>query len=136
MQVLTAIKDLGVKLARRDRPVVSLIGDGAFLYNPAIQSFGFARDEKLPFLVVIYNNKGYRAMRQNQLSYYPDGAGARNKLFYGEPVNGFNYEELVKPFGGFGVAVDDPAKLKPALQQAHAAVMEGKIALVNVILAD
>ena len=127
---------LGAKLARRDRPVVCLIGDGAFLYNPAVQGFGFARDRKLPIMVVIYNNKGYRAMRQNHLSYYPEGAGARNKLFYGEPINAFDYEELVKPFGGFGIRVEDPALLQSVLQQGHAAVMQGRSAVVNVVLAD
>ncbi len=126
----------GVKLARRERTVVCLIGDGAFLYNPAVQCFGFARDEKLPIMVVVYNNRGYRAMRQNQLSYYPDGAGARNKLFYGEPINAFEYEELVKLFGGVGIRVEDPAQLKSALRQGHAAVMEGRSAVVNVVLAD
>ena len=60
---------LGVKLARRNQPVVTLIGDGAFLYNPAVQCFGFARDENLPIMVVVYNNNGYRAMRDNQSSY-------------------------------------------------------------------
>jgi acetolactate synthase I/II/III large subunit len=127
---------LGVKKACPDRPVVTLIGDGAFLYNPSVQCFGFARDEKLPTLTVVYNNGGYRAMRQNQLSYYPDGAGARNKLFYGEPINGFAYEELPKLFGGLGIRVEDPAELRPALQKGHAAVMEGRSALINVILAD
>lgn len=127
---------LGVKLARADRPVVTLIGDGAFLYNPAIQSFGFARDEGLPTMTVIYNNKGYRAMRQNQLSYYPDGAGAKNKLFYGEPVNAFNYEELAKPFGGFGIRVENTSQLKSAIEQAHAATLDGRSALVNAVLSD
>jgi len=127
---------LGVKLARRTQPVTLLIGDGAFLYNPATQAFGFARDQKLPFLTVVYNNHGYRAMRQNQLSYYPQGVGAKNRLFYGEPVNEFAYEELPKLFGGFGARVEDAAQLRPALEQASAAVREGKIALVNVLLKD
>jgi len=127
---------LGVKLARRTQPVTLLIGDGAFLYNPATQAFGFARDQKLPFLTVVYNNHGYRAMRQNQLSYYPQGVGAKNRLFYGEPVNEFAYEELPKLFGGFGARVEDAAQLRPALEQASAAVKEGKIALVNVSLKD
>jgi acetolactate synthase-1/2/3 large subunit len=127
---------LGVKKACPDRPVVTLIGDGAFLYNPSVQCFAFARDEKLPTLTVVYNNRGYRAMRRNQLSYYPDGAGAKSKLFYGEPINGFNYEELPVLFGGVGIRVEDPARLKPAIEQGHAAVMDGKSAVINVILAD
>ncbi len=127
---------LGVKLARPHQPVVALLGDGAFLYNPAVQCLGFARDQKLPIMVVVFNNRGYRAMRENQISYYPDGTGAKNKLFYGESINGFDYEELAKLFGGVGIRVEDPAELKSALRQGHAAVMAGKSAIVNVLLAD
>ena len=127
---------LGVKKASPERPVVTLVGDGAFLYNPSVQCFAFARDEQLPTLTVVYNNRGYRAMRQNQLSYYPDGAGAKNKLFYGESINGFNYEELPRLFGGVGIRVENPAELKLALEQGYAAVMQGKSAVVNVILSD
>ena len=43
---------LGVKLAKPDRPVVTLIGDGAFLYNPALGALGAARDFSLPTLTI------------------------------------------------------------------------------------
>ena len=48
---------LGVKLAFQDRPVVTLIGDGAFLYNPALGSLGASRDFELPIMTVVFNNK-------------------------------------------------------------------------------
>jgi acetolactate synthase-1/2/3 large subunit len=127
---------VGVKLARKDQPVTLLVGDGAFLYNPAVQALGFSRDAKLPFMTVVYNNKGYRAMRQNQASYYPDGVGTRNKIFLGEPTNEFAYEDVAKLFGGFGARVEDPAQLKSTLQKASEAVAGGKSAIVNVVLSD
>ena len=48
---------LGIKLGKPERQVVTLIGDGAFLYNPALGCLGAARDYKLPTLTVIFNNK-------------------------------------------------------------------------------
>jgi hypothetical protein len=51
---------LGIKLAKPQRPVVTLIGDGAFLYNPALGSLGAARDYNLPIMAVIFNNKKIR----------------------------------------------------------------------------
>lgn len=127
---------LGVKLATPGRPVACLIGDGAFLYNPVIQSFGFSKEANLPILIVIYNNRGYRSMRESQLAHYPDGVGATNDLFYGETINGFDYEELIRPFGGFGIRVEDSAELQSALQRGHAAVKDGKTAIVNIVLSD
>jgi acetolactate synthase-1/2/3 large subunit len=126
---------LGVKLARRDRPVVALIGDGAFLYSPTLPCLGFARDENLPIMIVIYNNKGYRAMRDSQLAFYPDGA-ARTGRSHGETISGFDYEAVARSFGGFGIRVETTGELPSALRQAHAAVMDGRSAIVNVILTE
>ena len=125
---------LGVKLALRDRPVVSVIGDGGFLYNPIVQSLGLAREAELPIMIVVFNNGNYRAMKNNPLSYYPDGVGKQHNLFYGAPINGPDYGELVKPFGGYGRKVEDPADLAPALKEALAATREGKTAILNVVV--
>jgi acetolactate synthase-1/2/3 large subunit len=125
---------LGVKLGAGDRTVVSVIGDGAFLYNPVVQSLGVSRDENIPIIMVVYNNHGYRAMKQNQLSYYPDGAGKQNNNFLGETITGLDYGKLAKPFGGIGIKVEDRAQLPDALKKAHAATKDGKTAIVNVSL--
>ncbi len=125
---------LGVKLACPDRLVVSIIGDGGFLYNPVVQCLGLAKVASLPILIVVFNNVGYNAMRANHLSYYPDGTAKQNDLFFGYPINGPDYAELVKPFGGFGRTVDDPAQLDDALREGLAAVKEGRTAILNVVL--
>ena len=125
---------LGIKLGAGDRTVVSVIGDGAFLYNPVVQSLGVSRDENIPIIMVVYNNRGYRAMKQNQQSYYPDGAGQQNNLWLGETIKGLDYEELAKPFGGVGYKVEDASQLPDALKKAHAATKDGKTAIVNVSL--
>ena len=113
---------LGVKLANPDRPVVSMIGDGAFLYNPVTQSLGLARDT------------GLATLMNNQLSYYPDGAGKQNEIYLGHPINAPDFAELVAPFGGYGRRVEDAADLAPALKEALAAVEDGKTALLNVVI--
>jgi acetolactate synthase-1/2/3 large subunit len=61
---------LGVKLASPKRPVALLIGDGSFLYNPVIQGLGASRDQSLPLLIVVFNNRKYRAMQDNHTEYY------------------------------------------------------------------
>ncbi len=125
---------LGVKLANPERPVVTLIGDGAFLYNPVTQSFGLARDHGLATLIVVFNNQGYRAMKNNQLSYYPDGAGKQNEIYLGHSINAPDYAELVAPFGGYGRRVEDIADLAPALKEGLAAVADGRTAVLNVVI--
>jgi acetolactate synthase I/II/III large subunit len=125
---------LGVKLARPERPVVALMGDGSFLYNPITQSLGVSREASLPILIIVFNNGCYASMRRNHLSFYPQGDSATSGIFYGVNIPGPNYAQLVEPFGGYAERVEDPSKLKPALRHALEAVKGGNIALVDVVL--
>ena len=125
---------LGVKLAMPDNPVVALMGDGGLLYNPVTQSFGVAGEAGLPFLTIVFNNGSYEAMRGNHLNYYPDGDAARSGIFHGVHIPGPDYARLVEPFGGYGERVEEPERLAPALQKGLAAVREGRIALIDVVL--
>lgn len=125
---------LGVKLANKDRPVVSVIGDGSFMYNPVMQSLALAKDAEIPIMIVVFNNNGYEAMKREHQAYYPDGVAAAKDIFHGKPVTGFDYAEAVKPFGAFGRRVDKPAELGPALKEGMKAVKDGKTALLNVII--
>lgn len=127
---------LGVKLASPERPVVVLVGDGALHYNPVVPCLGFAQRARLPILIVVFNNKGYRSMGNNQRNDYPEGAGARHNLLYGHTISVADYEQLAKPFGGVGIRVEDPARLKSALREGWAAVKNGKTAIINVVLGN
>ncbi len=123
---------LGAKLAAPDRPVVAVIGDGSFMYNPLTQSLALSKHAGLPVLIVISNNNAYLAMKKEHQNFYPDGVSTQNDIFYGSEITDLDYEELVKPFGGFGRRVDDPAELSDALTEGLAAVAEGRTAILNV----
>lgn len=125
---------LGAKLAVPDRAVVTTLGDGTFLYNPAIQALAFARTNNLATLTVVFNNHGYNAMRKDQEGYFPDGVAAKNDLWLGHPITEFDYAELAKPFGAFGATVETPAELPGMLEEAFAAIANGQSALLNVLL--
>jgi acetolactate synthase-1/2/3 large subunit len=125
---------LGVKLAAPERPVVLLIGDGGFLYNPVIQALGASKQHKLPILIVIFNNKGYKAMQKGHTHHYPDGAAVNSNIHYGSRLDGFDYDKLGAHFGLHGERVEAPDKLKPALEAAMAKVKDGTTAILNVMV--
>lgn len=125
---------LGAKLGAPEKTVVTTLGDGTFLYNPAIQALAFARENGLATLTVVFNNHGYNAMRKDQEGYYPDGVAVRNDIWMGHPITEFDYAELAKPFGAFGATVETPDALPGVLKEAFAAVADGKSALLNVML--
>ena len=125
---------LGIKLAKPDQPVVALMGDGGFLYNPVTQAFGVAGEANLPFLTVLFNNGCYEAMRGNHQAYYPDGYAANRGIWHGVDIPEPDYARMVEPFGGYGERVENPAELAAALRRGLAAVNEGRIALIDVVL--
>jgi acetolactate synthase I/II/III large subunit len=125
---------LGLKLANPDRPVVTLIGDGAFLYNPVLQSFGAARDFKLPIMVVIFNNKKYAAMQNMHKRLYPDGTAVEKNTYFGTHIHGPDYVKVIETFGGYGERVDSPDALVDALKRGHEATRSGTTALIDVAI--
>jgi len=122
---------LGIKLAARERPVVLLVGDGSFLYNPVIQALGASKRHELPIAIVIFNNKGYQAMRKGHVHHYPDGASVSENLHYGVAIDGPDYEKLGDHFGFHGRHVEKAAELNEAVRGALAAVKSGRTAILN-----
>lgn len=123
---------LGVKLAARNRPVVLLIGDGGLLYNPVIQALGASKQHDLPILIIVFNNKGYQAMHKGHVHHYPDGAAVNGQMALGSRLQGPDYEQLGSHFGFHGERVEDPKKLKAALQTAAKKVKDSATAILNV----
>jgi acetolactate synthase-1/2/3 large subunit len=127
---------LGIKLAKPDRPVVTLIGDGAFLYNPALGALGAARDFSLPTLTVIFNNKKYAAMQGMHLQMYPDGTAVDTDTYHGTFINAPDFGKVAEAFGAYGEQVSDPEDLEAALERGLKATREGKSAILDVIVGD
>jgi acetolactate synthase-1/2/3 large subunit len=123
---------LGFKLAAPKRPVVLIVGDGTFLYNPIVQALGASKQHDLPVTIVVLNNKMYRAMMMGHIHHYPDGAAANADYLYGVKIDGPRYDELGKPFDFHGQRVEKAADLAPALKAALAANKKGKTAILDV----
>jgi acetolactate synthase-1/2/3 large subunit len=125
---------LGVKLAFQDRPVVTLIGDGAFLYNPALGSLGASRDFSLPTMTVVFNNKKYAAMQGMHHKMYPDGTAVATDVYHGTHIHAPDFVKVAESVGGYGEQVADPDRLEDALRDGLAATMEGKPVIIDVLV--
>ena len=53
---------VGIQLAQPERKVVALLGDGSAMYS--IQALWTAAHQKLPIVFVVFNNGGYRIIKQ------------------------------------------------------------------------
>jgi acetolactate synthase I/II/III large subunit len=112
---------LAAKLARPDRQVILLQGDGAFGFS-GMEWDTLARHD-VPVVSVIGNN-GIWALEHHPM-----------KALYGYSVvaelrPGTRYDEVVRALGGYGELVSTPAELRPALTRA---LGSGLPAVVNVL---
>ena len=125
---------LGAKLAARDRQVIAVLGDGAYMFaNPTACHF-VGQAQNLPVLVVIYNNTLYGAVRRATLDMFEHGVASEDDgrlLADLGPAPAF--ERMVEAHGGHGERVERPGDLPGALQRAAAAVRGGRQAVVNVL---
>lgn len=126
---------LGAKLARPDRPVWAVLGDGAYMFaNPAAVHHASALHE-LPVLFVVMNNAMWGAVERSTLAMYPHGLASQSNEppFVALPKLPA-FEKICEAAGGYGERVEDPAALPGALQRALSAVTnERRQALLNVI---
>lgn len=128
---------LGVKVAYPDRPVIAIMGDGAFTYNAPLAALGFCQEFKRPITIVIGNNGRYRAMQMATQLLYPDGWSQKTENFYGSFLSpSIKYADMAALVGGYGEQVTDPGQIRPALERALCANAQGQVAILNIIIDD
>jgi acetolactate synthase-1/2/3 large subunit len=126
---------VGAKLARPDRTVVSLVGDGSFLFSVPSSAIWVQRRYDAPALTVIYDNGGWQGPKFSTLQVHPAGVAASTGEF---PVSLAPFIDLpgvaLAAGAGFGATVSDPAELPQVLKDALATVQAGRPAVVSVRL--
>jgi len=126
---------LGVKTAAPNRPVLALMGDGSFNYNPVVSAFGFAQEYQIPILVLLFNNQGYLTMKQDLKRYHPEGWAVRTNTFVGTSIRPTpDYPALARAFGGFAETVEDPRRIQETVQRGLEASESGQLVLLDIRL--
>jgi acetolactate synthase-1/2/3 large subunit len=112
---------LAAKLARPDKQVCLVLGDGAFGF--AGMEFDTLVRHNVPIVAVMGNN-GIWALEKHPMEFLYGYSVAA------ELQEGCRYDDVVRALGGHGELVERPDELAPALERAFAS---GKPALVNVL---
>jgi acetolactate synthase-1/2/3 large subunit len=114
---------LGAKVARPDKQVIVVAGDGAFGLNGF--EFETLVRHKLAVVFVVGNDAGWGEIRIPQVGLY----GAEGQV--ATDLAPTPYHRLAEALGGHGEHVERPEELAPALERALAA---GVPALLDVAL--
>jgi acetolactate synthase-1/2/3 large subunit len=114
---------IAAKLLHPGWRVLLLSGDGAFGLNGMELETAVRFD--LPLVCVVGNDGGWGMIRTIQESFY----GRERVVGTSLPLT--RYDRIAEALGGIGETVEDPARLRPALERALAS---GRVACLNVIL--
>ncbi len=113
---------IGAKLARPDRQVYAISGDGSFGLN--IQELETAARLKLPLVVVVVNDQQWGMIKAAQMAAY-------DARYIGVDFDDVRYDQVAKAMGCWGERVEDPLHITPALERAAAS---GKPAVLDVVV--
>ena len=105
---------LGAKIARPDRVVVALVGDGGFGQNPAMLATAF--EEDVAVVWVIMNNSAFGTIAGLEKAHYGTTYGTVFEKD-GKPWSP-DYAAIAKAYGIDGVKINAAAEFKPALERA------------------
>lgn len=109
------------KLRHPESRVLLVIGDGSVGFN--FMEFHTAIRKGLPIVVVIANDQSWGMIAHSQT------LRMGHCIADGTCLGRVEYQRLVEDLGGFGIAVERPEEIRPALQEAFAS---GKTACINV----
>jgi acetolactate synthase I/II/III large subunit len=103
---------LGVKIAHPNKPVVSVTGDGGFMFG--VQELATARQENIALVTVLFNNNALGNVMRDQKTNFG------NRVI-GAALENPDFMTLAKALGVDGHRVSSPAALRPVLAKALAA---------------
>jgi benzoylformate decarboxylase len=121
---------MGLSLGLDRRPVVSVVGDGAFLYSP--QALWTAAREDLPVLVVILNNQGYLILRRFLAEM--GGRAAATGLFVGMDIAD-PAVDLVQLARSFGVQACSLGRVEEIGDAVRGALSAGRPSVIELRVA-
>jgi acetolactate synthase-1/2/3 large subunit len=123
---------LGVKLARPDKMVVQIVGDGTFYFNNPSAVFAVSKQYNLPIFTVVLDNSGWSAVKQSVQRVYPGGTAHENNSFHALLAPGMEFAKIAEAADGYGEKLTDPSQVREAISRCIAAVREGRSALLHV----
>jgi len=124
---------LGAKLAAPDRMAVQIMGDGSFYFNVPTSVYAASQQYNLPFLSVVLDNSGWRAVKQATLKVFPEGrAKASDDDYEAELCPGVEFGKVGEAFGAYAERLTDPADVPDALKRCVEVVRGGRTALLHV----
>lgn len=126
---------VGLKLAQPDAEVITVVGDGSYVFGVPSSTYWVAETYGAPQLTLIFNNGGWNAPKVSTLLVHPDGVAKRNDRYWTTVGARARLADVAAAASGAApFRVSEFAQLKATLDEALAIVRGGRSAVVDVVL--
>ena len=126
---------IGMKLAHPEKTIISLTGDGSYLFSIPSTVHWMTRRYDTPFLTVIYNNQGWKAPMHSTLGVHPHGVANEQQDFYVDFDPPADLSGIAASAGGaHSITVKERSDLKRALAEGLKRVKDGQAAVIDVYI--
>jgi acetolactate synthase-1/2/3 large subunit len=115
---------LGAKIARPDVPVVSVNGDGGFMFN--VQELATAVHFRIPVVAIVFNDNAFGNVRRMQRDDY------RGRTIASDLTNP-DFVKMAESYGVMGLKATSPEELRGVLRRA---LKEAGPTLIEVPIGD
>jgi acetolactate synthase-1/2/3 large subunit len=125
---------IGVKLANPNAEVITVVGDGSYIFGVPSSCYWVGETYRTPQLTIVFNNRGWNAPKASTLLVHPEGVAKQTDHFWITVSANTKFADLAKAAGNaFAIRVEKFEDLKPSLTLAMQAVRAGQSAVVDVV---
>lgn len=107
---------IGAKLGQPDKPVIAVVGDGAFSSTSSAVATAVENGIKVIWLVL--NNYGYCSVKVIQNEYFKEVFGTEHRIEKTGELYNPDFSKMAQAYGAIGERVEEPKEIRPALERA------------------
>jgi acetolactate synthase-1/2/3 large subunit len=127
---------LGAKCGAPDRDVIAVTGDGFYMFGTPAAALWAASHYKLPFMIIVFQNRSYSTGTTRLNQTYPDAFAKRQDFdyegaYFDPPID---FAKEAEAAGAYGENVRDPNEIIPALKRGRDQIRRGIPAVISVWL--
>jgi acetolactate synthase-1/2/3 large subunit len=122
---------LGIKLARPERTVVQVVGDGSFYFCNPEAVYAVSAQYGLPIFTLLLDNGGWAAVKEATLRMHPEGDAKRLDAYQSKLAPNMAFAKVAESAGAYGETLTEPSEVAGAIRRCLDEVRGGRSALLH-----
>jgi acetolactate synthase-1/2/3 large subunit len=125
---------IGIKLAQPEADVITIVGDGSYVFGVPSSTYWVAATYQVPQLTIVINNGGWNAPKASTLLVHPQGRALKSDQFWITSTRNSRLADIAAAAGGaHAFRVSNFSELASTLEQAIKTVRQGQTCVVEVM---